>query len=101
MREHDSEETIIAIVKQGGAGLATADVCRQHGITEQTYHRWKAKCGGMDSGEAKKLKQLEEENRTEARDGRAHLDNWDLERRSFKKLVEPVGLRATPCGSAR
>src|SRR6476646_8297225 len=58
-----SEEQIIAILKQGEAGLATAELCRQHGITEQTYYRWKAKYGGMDSGEAKRLKQLEDENR--------------------------------------
>ena len=45
------------------AGLTTADLCRQHGITEQTYYRWKAKYGGMDSSEAKRLKQLEDENR--------------------------------------
>ena len=58
-----SEEQIIAILKQGEAGLATAELCRQHGITEQTYYRWKAKYGGMESGDARKLKQLEEENR--------------------------------------
>jgi putative transposase len=58
-----SEEQIIAILKQGEAGLATAELCRQHGITEATYYRWKAKYGGMESGEAKRLKQLEEENR--------------------------------------
>ena len=58
-----SEEQIIAILKQGEAGLTTAELCRQHGITEQTYYRWKAKYGGMDSSEAKKLKQLEDENR--------------------------------------
>jgi len=46
---------------RGWAG--TVELCRQHGITEQTYYRWKAKYGGMDSGEAKRLKQLEEENR--------------------------------------
>jgi putative transposase len=56
-----SEEQIIAILKQGEAGLSTADLCRQHNITEQTY--WKAKYGGMDSSEARKLKQLEDENR--------------------------------------
>ena len=50
-------------LKQGEAGLTTAELCRQHGITEQTYYRWKAKYGGMDSGEAKRLKQLEDENR--------------------------------------
>ena len=58
-----SEEQIITILKQGEAGLATAELCRQQGITEATYYRWKAKYGGMESGEAKRLKQLEEENR--------------------------------------
>jgi putative transposase len=58
-----SEEQIIAILKQGEAGLPTGDLCRQHNITEQTYYRWKAKYGGMDSSDAKKLKQLEDENR--------------------------------------
>ena len=58
-----SEEQIIAILKQGEAGLATAELCRQQGITEATYYRGKAKYGGMESGEAKRLKQLEEENR--------------------------------------
>ena len=45
-----SEEQIIAILKQGEAGLTTAELCRQQGITEQTYYRWKAKYGGMDTG---------------------------------------------------
>jgi putative transposase len=58
-----SEEQIIAIPEQGEEGLTTAELCRQHGITEQTYYRWKAKHGGMDSSEARKLKQLEDENR--------------------------------------
>ncbi len=48
-----SEEQIIAILKQGEAGFTTAELCRQHGITEQTYYRWKAKYGGMDSGRRK------------------------------------------------
>jgi putative transposase len=58
-----SEEQIIAILKQGEAGLSTAELCRQQGITEQTYYRWKAKYGGLESGDARKLKQLEDENR--------------------------------------
>jgi putative transposase len=58
-----SEEQIITILKQGEAGLTTAELCRQQGITEQTYYRWKAKYGGMVTGEAKKLKHLEDENR--------------------------------------
>ena len=58
-----SEEQIITILKQGEAGLPTTELCRQHSITEQTYYRWKAKYGGMETGDARKLKQLEDENR--------------------------------------
>ena len=58
-----SEEQVIAILKQGDSGVKTTELCRQHGITEATYYRWKAKYGGMEVSDAKKLKQLEEENR--------------------------------------
>jgi putative transposase len=58
-----SEEKIIAILKQGEAGLATSELCPQHRISEQTYYRWKAKYGGMESADVKKLRQLEDENR--------------------------------------
>ena len=58
-----SEDQIIAILKQGEAGLTTAELCRQHGIMEQTYYRWKAKYGGMELSELQRLKQLEDENR--------------------------------------
>jgi len=60
---HHSEEQIIAILKQADNGVKTAELCRQHGIVEQTLYRWKAKYGGLDVSDAKKLKQLEEENR--------------------------------------
>ena len=62
-RSKFTDEQILAIVKEGGAGRKVADLSRLHGITEPTYYRWKAKYGGMDSGEAKRLKQLEDENR--------------------------------------
>ena len=58
-----SEEQIIAILKQGQAGVKTTGICRQHGISEQTFYRWKAKYGGLELSEAKKLRQLEQENR--------------------------------------
>lgn len=58
-----SEEQIIAILKQGQAGVKTAEICRQHGISEQTFYRWKAKYGGLELSEAKKLRRLEDENR--------------------------------------
>ena len=62
-RSKFTDEQILAIVKEGEAGRKVADVCQTHGITEQTYYRWKAKYGGMESGDAKKMKQLEDENR--------------------------------------
>lgn len=58
-----SEEQIIAILKQAENGMKTGEVCRQHGITEATLYRWKAKFGGMEISDAKKLRQVEEENR--------------------------------------
>ena len=58
-----SEEQIIAILKQAQAGVKTAEICRQHGSSEQTYYRWKAKYGGLELSEAKKLRRLEDENR--------------------------------------
>jgi putative transposase len=58
-----SEEQIIKVLKEKEAGAKLADVCRRHGISEQTFHRWKAKFGGMEINEARRLKQLEDENR--------------------------------------
>src|SRR5512142_2608143 len=85
-----SEEQIIAILKHGEAGLATAELCRQHGITEQTYYRWKAKYGGMESGDAKKLKHLEEENRKLKHVvAELTLDNRALKDVLSKRLVVP------------
>ena len=62
-RSKFTDEQILKIVREGEAGRKVADLCRTNGITEQTYYRWKAKYGGMDSGEAKRLRQLEDENR--------------------------------------
>lgn len=58
-----SEQQIIEVLKTVEAGAKVADVCRKQGITEQTYYRWKAKYGGMDVNEARRLKHLETENR--------------------------------------
>ena len=58
-----SEEQIIGVLKSAEAGMAVKEVCRQHGITETTYYRWKKKFGGMEVSDAKRLRQLEEENR--------------------------------------
>ena len=58
-----SEEQIIGVLKQAQAGVKTTEICRQHGISEQTFYRWKAKYGGLELSEAKRLRQLEDENR--------------------------------------
>ena len=58
-----TEEKIIAALKRVEAGEKTAEVCRELGVTEQTFYRWKAKYGGMEPSDAKRLKQLEDENR--------------------------------------
>jgi len=58
-----TEEQIIKIIKSVEVGQKVGDICRTNGISEQTYHRWKAKYGGLDVNEARRLKQLEDENR--------------------------------------
>ncbi len=62
-RKRFSEEQIITILKQAEGGLPLPELIRQHGISEGTYYRWKSKYGGMELSDAKRLKQLEDENR--------------------------------------
>ena len=57
-----SEEQIIAILSEQERGMATAEVCRRHGISQNTFYKWKAKFGGIDVSDARKLKTLESEN---------------------------------------
>ena len=61
-RSKFSEEQIIGILREQEAGSRTAEVCRRHGISSATFYAWKAKFGGMEVSEAKRLKALEEEN---------------------------------------
>jgi putative transposase len=58
-----SEEQIIAVLREHEAGAKTAEVCRRHGISDATFYKWKAKYGGMEVSDAKRLKALEDENR--------------------------------------
>lgn len=62
-RKRFTEEQIIGVLKESEAGMATPELCRKHGISEGTYYRWKAKYGGMEVNEARRLKALEDENR--------------------------------------
>jgi putative transposase len=57
-----NEEQIIEILKQSEAGAKTSELCRQHGISAATFYAWRSKYGGLEVSEAKRLKQLEEEN---------------------------------------
>jgi putative transposase len=57
-----TEEQIIAILREQEAGVSTAEVCRKHGVSTATFYKWKAKFGGMDVSDAKRLRALEDEN---------------------------------------
>lgn len=61
-RSRFNEEQIIGILREQEAGAATADVCRRHGISSATFYKWKAKYGGLEVSEAKRLRALEDEN---------------------------------------
>jgi putative transposase len=78
-RKRFTEEQIIGILKESEAGVKNQDICRKHGITEQTFYRWRSKYGGMQVSEAKKYRELETENRKlKQLLAEAHLDNAAL-----------------------
>ena len=58
-----TEEQIIGILREQEAGAKTADMCRKHGISSATFYKWKAKYGGLEVSDARRLKALDEENR--------------------------------------
>jgi putative transposase len=57
-----TEEQIIAVLKEAEAGAKTPDLCRRHGVSEQTFYRWKARYGGLEVSELRRLRHLEDEN---------------------------------------
>jgi len=61
-RSRFGEEQIIGILREQGAGMKVSDLCRKHGISEPTFYAWRSKFGGMSVPDARRLKQLEEEN---------------------------------------
>jgi putative transposase len=58
-----TEEQIVSVLKEHEAGMKAEELCRRHGVSQQTFYRWKAKYGGLELGDAQKLKALAEENR--------------------------------------
>ena len=85
-RSRFTEEQIIGILREQETGVATAEVCRRHGVSSATFYKWKAKFGGLDVSEARRLKALEDENaRLKRMLADAMLDNVALKELLGKK----------------
>jgi putative transposase len=81
------EEQIIAILREQEAGTSTADVCRRHGVSTATFYKWKAKYGGLEVSDARRLKTLEAENaKLKKLLAEAMLDNVMLKDLTTKKF---------------
>jgi putative transposase len=79
MKRRFSEEQIIGILREQEAGGAVKEIARRHGISEQSFYRWKAKYGGMEVSDARRLRELEAENgKLKRLLAEAHLDNAAL-----------------------
>src|SRR5713101_4201188 len=81
-----TEEQIIAVLREQEAGVPTVEVCRKHGVSSATFYKWKAKYGGLEVSEAKRLRALEDESGCHARQRRT-------ERPAGKKVVTPAARR--------
>ena len=79
-----SEQQIINILKQADAGVKVQDLCRQHGISNATYYKWKSKYGGMEASDIKRLREIEAENSKLKR----MFADLALENRALKDLIE-------------
>jgi putative transposase len=85
-RSRFSEEQIIAILKEHEAGMPTAEICRRHGISGATFYKYKAKFGGLEVSEARRLRALEDENaKLKKLLAEAMLDNVVLKDLASKK----------------
>jgi putative transposase len=82
-----TEEQIIGILKQHEAGVKTADLCREHGISDATFYNWKSKYGGLDVSEAQRLRQMEDENRRL----KQLVADLSLDREALKAVIRKNG----------
>ena len=83
-RKRYSEEQIISILKEHEAGASVPDLSRRYGIVENTIYRWRSKYGGMEVSDAKKLRELEDENRRLKR----LLAEAELDKAAMKEVIE-------------
>jgi putative transposase len=83
-RKRYTEEKIISILKEHEAGASVPDIARRYGIAENTIYRWKSKFGGMEVSEAKRLRELEQENAKLKR----LLGEAELDKAALKELIE-------------
>ena len=63
-KSRHTEDQIIGVLKEHQAGIPTAELCRKHGISVATFYNWRSRYGGMEVSDARRLKSLEDENRT-------------------------------------
>ena len=63
MKRRFTEEQIIGILKEHEAGISAKELCRKHGMSDASFYKWKAKFGGMEVSDARRLRDLEDENR--------------------------------------
>lgn len=81
-----TESQIFNILKQAETGISVVDICREHGIGNATFYKWRAKYGGMDASMLKRLKELEDENtRLKRMYANASMDN-EILKETLKKL---------------
>lgn len=79
-----TESQIVQILKSVEAGRTVKDVCREHGVSDATYYNWKAKYGGMEASDIRRLKDLEDENRRL----KQMFADLSLENRALKDVIE-------------
>ena len=90
-RSRFSEEQIIAVLKEQEAGIPTAEVCRRLGISSATFYNWKSKYGGLEVSDARRLRQLEQENeRLKKLLADSMLNNAMLKEINTEKFERPV-----------
>lgn len=83
-RSRFTESQIVQILKEAEAGVRLPDLCRRHGFSQSSFYKWKAKYGGMEASDMRRLRELEEENRRL----KAMYAELSLEHRVLKEVVE-------------